>query len=296
MKEVLDIRLDEDWAQKEFGDGLGKPLPPAPGLPALTRLVILDGDDPRVETLKERILWYGKSKNRDVYSHVSINRRYRPSELSQAELLRLIFTRLVEIFGQEWGTEYDESNACPKCGYGRVQVSPLILDLGMLPKKADFVRTVAWDEWVVSERLANLIGSEGVSGCELRPVEDVRRRRKPLKWYQLVVTGRAGETVSPTGFGLDFFYGESNPVSFHTDYFAESVCREHGLSGHQILSEAYISRQAYDGSDLAVTSNRMGPKRDWVSPEPVLLISHRFYEMLQYHKIKGYKVERAHLV
>jgi hypothetical protein len=83
-------------------------------------------------------------------------------------------TSVFEPCGEECGTKYDESTACPKCGAGGIQKSTLTLDFRRLPKRADIAATIA-NERVVSQRLAQLMVDAGVSGFELRPVRHKAR-------------------------------------------------------------------------------------------------------------------------
>jgi hypothetical protein len=47
--------------------------------------------------------------------------------LSSAQLFQLKINKVFEPAGEECGTEYNEGTACPFCGTGADQVSPLFL-------------------------------------------------------------------------------------------------------------------------------------------------------------------------
>ncbi|HET6239997.1 MAG TPA: hypothetical protein VFE41_34310 [Acetobacteraceae bacterium] len=49
-----------------------------------------------------------------------------------------------------------------------MQVPDLVLDLRKAPKTADIASTIA-GEWIVSQRLAEILLSSGLTGFELRP-------------------------------------------------------------------------------------------------------------------------------
>jgi hypothetical protein len=250
------------------------------------------------------------------------------------------------------GTVYDDSTACPHCGAGRTQVSDLILDLRKAPRNRDLACTIA-DEWIVSQRLAELLVDAEMTGFELRPVRHKeryqddpidltkvpagrellrlaeeagltpattnwefvvwlnrpeqreladrateehaellelrdRRRPKPVPvWYQLVVTSTPVPTVAPTRFGIDPF--DEDPDGLYR-------CPSGHVSGLNLLSELWVSRVAWDGSDVVRTENMVGTRRGLLVPISLLPISPRLWRLLRIEKVKGYKVEVAHFV
>jgi hypothetical protein len=62
------------------------------------------------------------------------------------------------------------------------------------------------------------------------------------------------------------------------------------------LSEIYLHRNAWDGSDIAVTSALFGQGRNLLRPTPLIFISQRMYRVLQAAELKGFSYEIAHLV
>jgi hypothetical protein len=103
-----------------------------------------------------------------------IKRKYTATELRSADVFRLEVTSVFEPPGEECGTVYDESTACPKCGAGATQVSDLRLDLRKAPRTKDIARTIA-GEIIISQRTAELIVDNGFEGVELRPVQHKAR-------------------------------------------------------------------------------------------------------------------------
>jgi hypothetical protein len=73
---------------------------------------------------------------------------------------------MFEPAGEEVGTRYADSEACPICGGDARQIGDLRLDLRRLPKNVDIARSIA-EEWVVDQRFAELILDSGLSGVEL---------------------------------------------------------------------------------------------------------------------------------
>lgn len=81
------------------------------------------------------------------------------------------------------GTTYDDSRACPQCGAGLVQTSPLRVRKTELAKS--FLATGVADELLLHESVAGTIASAGLRGMTLRPVLDSSGAAIP--WVQVVV-------------------------------------------------------------------------------------------------------------
>ena len=86
------------------------------------------------------------------------------------------------------GTSYDDSHACPRCGAGLVQTSPLRMRRTELPKS--YLATGAADELLLHESVAGIVESAGLKGMTLRPVVDPSGAAIP--WFQVVI-----ETTMP---------------------------------------------------------------------------------------------------
>jgi hypothetical protein len=189
MIETLDIRLRHDRVVEQFGDGIGEPLYVCGAamwneldeagkklLRPMTRKIVIRIDAPFFPELGRRILSdENGAADGDVASAVLIHRRYTTSELRNSELVQIKVHLGFKYSGEVTGTLYDDRETCPICGNGRVQVSPLRLDLSRGPTNADIARTLA-NEIVVSERLAQAIRDESISGVELAPVEHSGRK------------------------------------------------------------------------------------------------------------------------
>jgi hypothetical protein len=82
------------------------------------------------------------------------------------------------------GTTYDERNACPGCGAGLVQTSPLKVGKTELPKTPG-AATVG-DEILLHESLAEPVAAAGLRGLSF--LEVLGRNDEVLPWRQMVVT------------------------------------------------------------------------------------------------------------
>jgi hypothetical protein len=134
MPVCFDLRIAEDWAAKHLGPNVGKPMSQGPGFPVVTRQVVLNGDDPLVEEIKQKVL-ASERRGESLFCFVNHDYVYDKDELASASLLHLRPTVLVRTYGERYGTEYDDTSACPKCGAGRVQRSPLVMDPRYLKRK-----------------------------------------------------------------------------------------------------------------------------------------------------------------
>ena len=299
MVETLDIRLVNDWAIQEFGESIGQPMFNGPKdkaawerlepdarerLRPFTRQVIIRTDDPFFPELRARIL-RAATKGTYVAGSISVSRSYSPEELEQADLIQLIIHACFKQGGEDSGTLYDDVKACPRCGLGREQRSPLRLNLSKRPKNADIARTLVMNECVVSERFVRLVG-EQLGDVFFDRVEHVGRGEALRDWYQLKLTENAGKTCPPTRFGGDYILDQVNE---------NYTCREHSLLGFNLLTEVWLSKSPSGDADLMVTEDRFGVWGGGVMPIAILVISNRLFRVLRHGQILGCTYEPIHV-
>ena len=162
MREIAEFRIPEGNAARFLSKQDGKK-----GM--IVRIVRTEVGSPlynRIGELEQRFL---KKYKKPFFLGWDIQRDYTKQELLDATLLYLVITSTFEPAGEVCGTVYDESSVCPDCKVGRKQTSDLFLDLRKIPKNKDIARTIA-DEWVISQRLAQLLLEHQITGFELRPV------------------------------------------------------------------------------------------------------------------------------
>jgi hypothetical protein len=292
MRETLELRIPEEKAGRVLspteGIGLGKPVP-------WIRKVTIPLQDSRAAELNAVALGW------------QIRRTYTAKELAAAELLHLEITSTFEPAGEECGTVYDETSAChyredqtfpmtipgggagsiveQRCGAGRKQVSELRLNLRRVPKGKDLCRTIA-DEWLVSERLAVLLGDAGATGFELHPVHHLSETAPSTSWYQLVIAEPRIRVVSPTVAGIR---------PFDLDVAGAYRCPLGHVIGLNLLSELHVSRDDWTGNDLVCTREEVGVRRGLLVPAPLLLVSQRVRGLLGEQGVKGCRLEVAYL-
>jgi len=211
-------------------------------------------------------------------------RKYTRQDLQNAEALRLTISSHFEPSGEECGTIYE--TLCDHCNWGW-QASDLILDLRRVPQHKDISETIAWVEWVVSSKFVQTFTQNELTGADFRPIFDLRNPTKPATgWHQLRVTGTVGALAENTKLGRDPF--SPSQLSWQCP-LGHSIVAE-------FLSEVYLHRNAWAGSDIAVTTALFGQGRNLLRPAPLIIVSQRMYRALTKAEIKGLSFECVHLL
>jgi hypothetical protein len=156
-----------------------------------------------------------------------------------------------------------------------------------VPQHKDISETISWVEWIVSARFARIVAENKLTGAELKPIFEFRNPTQQCQaWRQLWVTGRAGKLSKSTRTGKDPF--SPSQVNW--------ICPLRHSVVTQFLSEIYLSRNEWDGSDITVTSELFGQGRNLLRPTPLIIVSQRMYRVLEDAGLKGFSCEVAHLV
>jgi len=280
MRETCEFRVVEEFAPKLFTSTEGKRLGDS------VRQVEIATDDPRFDAIGRLQEETRAKTNRSFFYGWILRRRYSKVELEEATLFRLKVTSTFEPAGEECGTTYDESMACPRCGAGARQTSPLFLDMKRIPKSKDVSRTIA-GEIVVSRRVAELFARHGITGAELLPVRSSPSSSAESKdWFQLTLPKATAEIVAPTRVGID---------PFDDDAKGECRCPLGDLIGLNLLSEVFIKSASRGDVDLVCTRQFIGTRRGLLRPERIILVSPKVRRLIESEKLKGVDIEVAHL-
>ena len=281
MTEFFELRVVEDFAHHLFRPDEGKKLGSG-----IVRLVKLDGNDPRLPKIGHLQKNLRQEQNRSFFYGWEIIRKYSKRELEAAALFQLKVTSTFEPAGEECGTIYDESTACPRCGAGAKQTTPLFLPEKRIPKNKDVCRTIA-GEIVVSRRFAELFARHGITGAELLPVRSKGPSSAESKeWFQLAVQAPEAEISAPTRVGID---------PFDDDDKGECRCPLGDLIGLNLLSEITITSASRGSADIIRTRQFIGTRRGLLRPEQLILISPKLAKLIESEKLKGCGIEVAHL-
>lgn len=281
MRQIAEFRIAERFAPMLFADGEGRRLGDS------VRKVVIPTDDPRFAQIGELQTKLLQTQGKSFFYGWHLVHKYSRDEFENARLLHVRITAFFEPAGEECGTRYDESAACPRCGAGARQIGPLFLDTRRIPKGKDFAKTIA-GEIVISRRAANLFARHEISGVALHPVRTKGAKSLELgEWSQLMVRSADAEVVAPTRVGND---------PFDNDPKDEYRCPEGPTSGLNLLSEVSIAAGSRGAADVIASRQLVGVRRGYLRPERLLLASPKVRQLITSEKLKGCELEIAHLV
>jgi len=308
MQEIVELRVDEDFASKLFADNEGEKL-------GSVRKILISTTDPRFPEIGRLQESLRRTINRPFFYGWDIRRSYNKKELELASVFLLLINTLFEPAGEECGTQYDETSACPRCGSGANQVTDLFLDWRRIPKKKDFAITIA-REVVVSRRVMDLFLHHGIKGAEFLPVRQKNDPNSESKdWFQLSVNSVGSEIVPPTIVGSGLFNFEED-VQHQTDEPKKIVvgdyvqllhpldgerCPTGDLLGLNLISEVSLKHDSYNGEDIFSSKQFVGTRRGLIRPQRLIFISQKLWRVLEEERLKGERIkgvsfEVAHLV
>src|SRR5262245_25093247 len=126
MKETYEFRINQDHAHLLFEKKEGKDLGES------VKVIQITVDDPRFDKIGQ--LQKKLKKKKDMFfSGWDIKYAYTPEELEHARLFCFKVPARFEPAGEECGTGYDASEACPICKGDAKRVGPLRLKAGSIP-------------------------------------------------------------------------------------------------------------------------------------------------------------------
>jgi len=161
MIETIELRVREELANQLFGDDEGVRL-------LGVRKVVVRRDDARLPAILD-LQRACKRNDNYLYAGWEIRRSYTTEEMARAELFQLRLTHVINTAGEQCGTRYDDTMACPFCGAMGQQMSELVIQQRRLPRRAELASTLA-GEWLVCERIATALLAPGLNGFTLAPV------------------------------------------------------------------------------------------------------------------------------
>ncbi len=146
-----------------------------------------------------------------------------------------------------------------------------------------------WEFWVwLNRRENNKLVEQVHAEYAAAKGQKERRNNKPLPvWYQLIIRSADAQIVSPTRLGID---------PFDDDKKGEYRCSKGDLIGLNLLSEVSIKAESRGNADIVSSRQFVGTRRGLLRPRRVILISPKFWKLLESEKIKGVNIEIAHLV
>jgi hypothetical protein len=286
MKEIIEFRMLEKVARLFLGDNEGKRI----GFSKNIRVFCwntADGRESLFRRANEKLVADGHLSG--LYVSWSVKRTYSRSELEASSFFKLSPMIWMGPTGEECGTGYDEESACPHCGSGAKQISPLYLTPSRLPKTRDFLRTIA-GELAVSRRVAELVHTHRLTGLRLLPIFSRSKPDSPLKeWFQLAPDDAFYDIVPPALAG-------NGPFDIDDERYKCSAC---GLLGLNLLSEVFagpVVSQSGASPDFAWSRQFFGVRRGLLRPEQVIIVSKRARELMVENGMRGMTFEVAHSI
>jgi len=281
MHERLELRVNEDFAYRIFSPSEGVRLGDR------VRKITISPSDERVGAI---LAFQSELQSHGQALYFGWNRRrfYLPDELASATFFVVNNPPSHRFSGDESGTAYDESIACPICGAGREQIGPLRLRLAQLPRVKDIVHA-STSEWIVSARFVEALRAAGETGVRFEPI-DFRRGRKGANptWYQLLPSERLARIASRTQLGVGPFPAPARD--------AEYVCPLGDTLGLNRLSELHFSLEEESAPDVTLTREYIGARRGLFTPRRELVLTRKARDGLIAADIRGLDTEVAHLV
>ena len=292
MKEILELRINYQYAHLLFkedeGINLGDPLFGPPSV----KVVKVDTSTPLWEQVKKTCDYVYEKYKKTFYYSWNFKRIYTTKEVAEAKLFKMEVRKCFEPAGEECGTEYDEQSACPICGTGRKQVSPLKLKKGRFLNKRDVARTLSY-EIVVSKRFVEVVQKNDIKGMTFGPV--YLNNKLSEDCFQLMMEGEHLEVDEQTKFGGD-------PYDIYPDEGWAEGCPKGDHLGLNILSEAYVkASEALSQYDFLLSRQAYGVKKSLSPnslfyPQHLLFCSPRLYHVIKDNGLKGFDFEVAHVV
>lgn len=276
MLETIEFRIPESRAARHLPADAGVRL-------GMARKLEVSIDDPLFDKIRSLSLEF-REKGEDFITAWIPHRKYSPRELENADLLRLSARKVFEPAGEECGTIYDDGEACPLCGAGGRQMTPLFLDGKRFPTGVDYAETIS-GESVVSRRLVDVFLSHHLRGVDFGAVHFADRGGSLSETYhQMLISGSHVRLHGATRVGNDPF-----------DESSGGHCLRGDLAGLNLLSEVWIERSDYRGDDVLATKEFVGTRRGVLRPRPLILVTPRVWLAIRDSKLKGFSVEVAHL-
>lgn len=272
MTELFEFRVDERYRDRLFSATEGVLLGSG-----RIRKITLSSSDPRLAEIgklqKELLAKIGKP----LYFGWNISRKYSKSELSSANAFLVDIRKIFEPAGEEYGTLYDESRACPQCGAGALQRTPLSLPPSRIPKNTDFSKTIA-GEIVVSANARDVLHAAHFEGVHFDPILSSKSKNPLDSAFQLRISSPP-ISISPSTHIAD------GPFAAN-----DLGCARKDLLGLNLISELHITGVP---RGISLTREFIGVRRGLLRPERLLIASLGAKDLLERARLKGLDWEIA---
>lgn len=280
MKELLELRVNLDYANWLFKDSEGKKLGQT------IKVIELTKHDPRYQQVPIVSQKIQEKHNKAFFYGWKIKRKYSKKEFNKASLLHLKISTTFESSGEECGTLFDNSNECSICGANREQKGSLVLKKGSIPNR-DIAKTIA-GEVVVSEKFVTAFKKYKFKGCSFKLI---KFNGEHSDYYQIFINSPQLEISSDTVVGISpYDLSESCEGEIYKCPYGHTL-------GLNLISEPYIfNSKSIKEYDFFITKQNIGVKRGLLRPEPLYLCIPLVREMVEKEKLRGLEFEIAHII
>ena len=298
MKEYVEFRITLEYAHLLFREDEGKNIGDS------VKEVRIETNSPVFAKIGEMQKMV-KEKYDDLFFTCWFPlRKYTKKDIREARLFQ-IFPFPFMVAGEECGTKYDESTACPICGAGAKMIPPLKMRRSSIPKK-----DISWtlgqgEEIIVTERFRKVMEENGITGVRFEPVYC---RNKPIEYFQLLPTYYA-ELSEKTKCGYNpFDFREREEKGFGAKYNEEGIlvkmppaiykCPNGDNVGLNVLSEGYVKNDStIGGLDYFASRQTVGYKGvGLLRPHHLQFCSPKMRQVILDNDLKGAVFEVAHIV
>jgi len=210
-----------------------------------------------------------QSTHAGILTAWGVKRSYTRSEIEAAKFFWLRVKRHVGAFGEDYGTTYDDSRACVRCGGRAVRVGRLRLPCRVLPKRADVAVSLA-GELVTSVKFEHIWSAAGLTGLSFQDIE-----------------APSGEACS--SHRSPIFVGAPADISSVTDIRDNPLarlgvicptCNREDVLGMAVVSHLTLKRTDALHNDAVATRQLVGLRQGSIRPTPLYIISRRAHSVL----------------
>lgn len=214
----------------------------------------------------------------------SRERLYTDSELATFPLLRLLATREGGRGGATYGTQYDLSRACPVCGTGAIQTSPLVLNTSEIPPNVEIFQTTD-HEILVSSRLERVLTDAILKGLRLETAMSLDGATLP--WLQLL----SDMEMPPADPGSTGIVRERPCPYCHRDGYFDTAKEPFELMyDHASISSDSIPDAAHTHEHFGNSRIRQ-PFSESHFAQPLLLISPAVFHLFRRENVDGLRFD-----
>ncbi len=212
--------------------------------------------------------------------------KFSKAEMKSAPLLHMIASGHRGGYPQPENSYFKEvysfEKGCPHCSFGREQILPIRLKNNINLGKSD-ISGIWWiRQFIVTEKLKNIIENANLTGCDFWPVISNKTNMPFEGIYQLKVTA----TLPPMSKTTDFYIGNTVEIAGQVLKICPNGCGEQVIRGLSYYDKNVLENL----SDFALTYEWLGSGCNrWQN----IYISQKAYDIFKKNKIRGVWFEPA---